>query len=176
MSKQQSSSNNRPLSAQKLEEVNVSEGEAVEPGVEQDGFKLKPVIDGSAGQRMPMHAPHGPPGAGFQGPPRGFAPPYNSRYGPPPPMMPKQHQEFPEIEIIKNRLYFYSGPKPPSCSTEAYFYSIDEELQYDPFNEDFGPLSLAQLHKYIRELVRLMVDPDYKKFKLYHYTSDVYDR
>lgn len=43
-------------------------------------------------------------------------------------MMPKHHQQFPEIEVIKNRLYFYSGPKPPCSSTEAYFFSIDEEL------------------------------------------------
>ena len=112
-------------------------------GREREGFQLKPVINNHPGQRMPMHAPPMPhPNQGFQPPPRGFPPPYNSRYGPPPPMMSK-HQDYPEIEIIKNRLYFYSGPKPPSSSVEAYFFSIDEELQYDPFNEDFGPLSLA---------------------------------
>jgi cell division cycle 14 len=47
------------------------------------------------------------------------------------------------IEIIKNRLFWYSGPKPPTSNSEAYFFSVDEELLYDPFNEDFGPLSLA---------------------------------
>ena len=56
------------------------------------------------------------------------------------------------------------------------FFSIDEELLYDPFNEDFGPLSLAQVHKFIRELVRLLVDPDYKNVKLYHYCSNQYDK
>lgn len=53
---------------------------------------------------------------------------------------------------------------------------MDEELLYDPFNEDFGPLSLAQVHKFIRELVRLLVDPDYKNIKLYHYCSNAYDK
>jgi cell division cycle 14 len=80
------------------------------------------------------------------------------------------------VEIIKNRLYWYSGAKPPSSNSEAYFFSIDEELLYDPFNEDFGPLSLAQVHKFIRELVRLLVDPDYKNVKLYHYCSNQYDK
>ena len=47
---------------------------------------------------------------------------------------------------------------------------------YDPFNEDFGPLSLAQVHKYVRELVRLLVDPKYKNIKLYHFCSDKYDK
>jgi cell division cycle 14 len=78
----------------------------------------------------------------------------------------------PTVEIIKNRLYWYSGPKPPTSNPEAYFFSVDEELLYDPFNEDFGPLSLAQVHKFIRELVRLLVDPDYKNMKLYHYCGN----
>ena len=65
----------------------------------------------------------------------------------------------PVIEIIKNRLYWISGSKPPTSTSEAYFFCVDDELFYDPFNNDFGPLSLAQVHKYIRELVRLLVDP-----------------
>lgn len=85
-------------------------------------------------------------------------------------------QDCPELEIIKDRLYFASGPKPPTSTSEAYFFSVDEELQYDRFNNDFGPLSLAQLHKFVRELVRLLVDPDYKKVKLYHYCGEEYDR
>lgn len=44
---------------------------------------------------------------------------------------------------LLDKLFFVSGSKPPTSSTEAYFFSVDRELQYDPFNEDFGPLSLA---------------------------------
>jgi hypothetical protein len=36
---------------------------------------------------------------------------------------------------------------------------VDSELLYDPFNNDFGPLNLALMHKYVRELVRLLADP-----------------
>jgi len=43
-------------------------------------------------------------------------------------MHPNGHIELPEIEIIKGRLYFYSGQKPPSSATEAHFFSVDEEL------------------------------------------------
>lgn len=53
---------------------------------------------------------------------------------------------------------------------------MDEELQYDPFNNDFGPLNLAQIHKFIRELVRLLVDPNFKGMKLFHFTSTAYDK
>ena len=93
---------------------------------------------------------------------------------PSPVFLPKQ-QVIPPIEIIKGRLYFSCGAKPPISPSEAFFFSVDEELLYDPFNNDFGPLNLAQIHKYIRELVRLMVDQDYKHVRLYHYCSDQYD-
>lgn len=63
------------------------------------------------------------------------------------------------IEIIENRLYWVSGPRPPTSQTDAYFFTIDQELVYDPFNNDFGPLNLALVHKYVRELVRLLADP-----------------
>ena len=73
-------------------------------------------------------------------------------------------------------MYLYSGAKPPTSNTKAFFYSVDDELKYDPFNNDFGPLSLAQTHKYIRELVRLLVDPNFKGMKLYHYTENLFDK
>ena len=84
--------------------------------------------------------------------------------------------DLPVVEIIKNRLYWSSGMEPPESDSEAFFYSVDQELQYDPFNSDFGPLTIAQVHKYVRELVRLLVDPQFKKVKLYHYCSSEYDK
>lgn len=83
---------------------------------------------------------------------------------------------YPTVQIIKDRLYFYSGAKPPCSNAKAFFFSVDEELQYDPFNNDFGPLNLAQIHKFIRELVRLLVDPNFKGMKLYHFTSQSFDK
>jgi cell division cycle 14 len=47
---------------------------------------------------------------------------------------------------------------------------------YEPFNQDFGPLNIANTHKYIRELCRLLADERYKNCKLFHYTSTKQDR
>jgi cell division cycle 14 len=49
-------------------------------------------------------------------------------------------------------------------------------LIYNPFNYDFGPLSLAHVHKYIRELVRLLVDSQFKNYRIFHYCSDAEDK
>jgi hypothetical protein len=83
--------------------------------------------------------------------------------------------ENPAIEIIKGKpspldlagkLYWFSCDKPPSSTSSAYFFNVDnvifpcsnysQELLYDAFNKDFGPLNLAKTHKYMRELVRLL--------------------
>lgn len=82
----------------------------------------------------------------------------------------------PNIEIIENRLYFVSGNRPPTSYQDAYFFSVDQELVYDAFNNDFGPLNLASTHKFVRELVRLLADPTYKNYKLFHYSSNKFDK
>jgi len=82
----------------------------------------------------------------------------------------------PALEIIEDRLFFIAGPRPPTSVADAYFFCIDQELVYDPFNNDFGPLNLACTHKFVRELVRLIADPQYKNYKIYHYTSSKFDK
>jgi len=67
--------------------------------------------------------------------------------------------DLPAIEIIKDKLYWVSGSRPPSSSCEAYYFTIDNDLVHEPFHKDFGPLNLSKTHKYIRELVRLLTDP-----------------
>jgi cell division cycle 14 len=84
--------------------------------------------------------------------------------------------EGPAIEIIQDRLYWISGSKPPMSQASAYFFNIDNDLIYEPFNQDFGPLNLACVHKYIRELVRLLADPKYKDVKLFHFSSTKFDK
>lgn len=53
---------------------------------------------------------------------------------------------------------------------------MDNELIYEPFNNDFGPLNIACVHKFIRELCRLLADERYKNVKLFHYTSTKFDK
>ena len=84
--------------------------------------------------------------------------------------------ENPAIEIIKDRLYWISGHKPPQSQSSAFFFNIDNDLVYEPFNQDFGPLNLACTHKYIRELVRLLAHPQYKDVKLFHFCSTSFDK
>jgi len=50
------------------------------------------------------------------------------------------------VEIIKNKLYWISSDTPPKSSDDAYYFNADEELLYDPFHKDFGPLSIGLTH------------------------------
>ena len=38
-----------------------------------------------------------------------------------------------------------------------------------PFNQDFGPLNLAHVHRYCRELARLLSDQKFEKSRIFHY-------
>lgn len=80
-----------------------------------------------------------------------------------------------ECEFV-DKLYWISAARPPQSHSEAFFFNIDSELVYEPFNDDFGPLNLASTHKYIRELCRLLADERYKNQKLFHYTSTKEDK
>jgi cell division cycle 14 len=59
----------------------------------------------------------------------------------------------------------------------AFFFNIDNDLTYFPFNKDFGPLNLAMVHRYSRELARLLRDKNYAENRVFHYcTSDKADK
>ena len=44
-------------------------------------------------------------------------------------------------------------------------------MTYFPFNKDFGPLNLAMVHRYSRELARLLRDQNYSENRIFHYCS-----
>jgi len=76
------------------------------------------------------------------------------------------------IEIESGRLFWISDRDPPKCkNTQAFYFCIDEALVYAPFFEDFGPLNLAMTHKFSMEVDKIMNNPDYTNYKIYHYTS-----
>jgi len=54
-----------------------------------------------------------------------------------------------------------SDVKPPQNFKNAFFFNVDNDLTYFPFNKDFGPLNLAMVHRYSRELARLLRDKNY---------------
>lgn len=59
------------------------------------------------------------------------------------------------VEIIANRLFWVSDSKPPQNYKDSFFFNIDNDLVYMPFNKDFGPLNLAMVHRFCRELAKL---------------------
>ena len=75
------------------------------------------------------------------------------------------------VEIIQGRLYWISDKTPPKSRQHAFYFCIDNDLVYEPFFADFGPLDLAKVHLFCKELEKLMSDSQYKSFKIYHYCS-----
>jgi len=59
------------------------------------------------------------------------------------------------VEIIADRLFWVADVKPPQNFKDSFFFNIDNELVYMPFNKDFGPLNLAMVHRFCKELAKL---------------------
>nr|CAD7266396.1 unnamed protein product [Timema shepardi] len=59
-------------------------------------------------------------------------------------------------EYIKERLYFVTlgTTVRPKSTVNTHYFSIDDELKYENFNADFGPLNLAMLYRYCQKLNR----------------------
>ena len=54
---------------------------------------------------------------------------------------------------VSDRLYFTTleGVRPKNDSLH-HFFSVDEEVHYESFYNDFGPLNLAVLYRYCMKL------------------------
>lgn len=56
-------------------------------------------------------------------------------------------------EFIKDRLFFVTFKnKTHRSNTDAHYFSTDDELVYHNYYEDFGPLNLAALAKYLTKV------------------------
>jgi len=42
-----------------------------------------------------------------------------------------------------------------------YDYFLSQDLTYEPFYEDFGPLNLAMIWKYVKEVEKTLFDSEY---------------
>ncbi len=47
---------------------------------------------------------------------------------------------------------------------------------YQGYNKDFGPLTLAQLHRYCTELFKIMKDPKNAGVRIFHHCSPRYNK
>nr|XP_006812649.1 PREDICTED: dual specificity protein phosphatase CDC14A isoform X1 [Saccoglossus kowalevskii] len=74
-------------------------------------------------------------------------------------------------EIIKDRLYFATLRNKPRSTTNTHYFCIDDELIYENFYADFGPLNLALLYRYCCKLNKKLKSFSLNKKKIVHYTS-----
>ena len=76
-----------------------------------------------------------------------------------------------------DKLFWISDSKPPANFKDSFFFNVDNDLVYFPYNKDFGPLNLAMVHRYTKELARLLKDKQYENKRIFHYcTSDKPDK
>lgn len=76
-------------------------------------------------------------------------------------------------EIIADRLYFATvrSTVKPVSGGQNHFFSIDDELVYESFYADFGPLNLAMLFRYCVKLQKKLKSYALAQKKIIHYTT-----
>ncbi|KAL5016950.1 hypothetical protein ScPMuIL_006539 [Solemya velum] len=74
-------------------------------------------------------------------------------------------------EFIKDRLYFATLRSRPRSTAHTHYFCVDEELIYENFYADFGPLNLAQLYRYCCKLNKKLKSFSLAKKRIVHYTS-----
>nr|XP_044994531.1 dual specificity protein phosphatase CDC14A isoform X2 [Jaculus jaculus] len=73
-------------------------------------------------------------------------------------------------EFIKDRLYFATLRTRPKSTVNTHYFSIDEELVYENFYADFGPLNLAMVYRYCCKLNKKLKSYSLSRKKIVHYT------
>ncbi|XP_065070297.1 dual specificity protein phosphatase CDC14A-like isoform X2 [Rhopilema esculentum] len=74
-------------------------------------------------------------------------------------------------EFIKDRLYFATLRIKPRSNATTHYFCVDEELVYENFYADFGPLNLAMLFRYCNKLNKKLKSFSLSKKRIVHYTS-----
>ncbi|XP_037528072.1 dual specificity protein phosphatase CDC14A [Rhipicephalus sanguineus] len=76
-------------------------------------------------------------------------------------------------EIITDRLYFATvrSTVKPVSGGQNHFFTIDDELVYESFYADFGPLNLAMLYRYYIKLQKKLNSYALAQKKIIHYTT-----
>lgn len=80
-------------------------------------------------------------------------------------------------EIIKDRLFFVTARSTPVNTDREYYFCVDDELCYESFYADFGPLNLGMLYRFCVRLNNILESPEHKDKTIHYYTSyDVHKR
>jgi cell division cycle 14 len=75
------------------------------------------------------------------------------------------------IEVIPDRLYWVPLNVVPKSTTKSHYFSIDNELVYEPFFADFGPLNLAMIYRYCKKIEAKLSDPTLAGKQIVHCCS-----
>lgn len=72
-----------------------------------------------------------------------------------------------------DRLYLivYKNEIIPLSTNAIHYFSIDDELVYESFFNDFGPLNICMLYNYTQKLERKLSKNLHAKKKIVHYTT-----
>ncbi|XP_045442797.1 dual specificity protein phosphatase CDC14A isoform X5 [Pipistrellus kuhlii] len=73
-------------------------------------------------------------------------------------------------ELVPDRLYFATLRNRPKSTVHIHYFSIDEELVYENFYADFGPLNLAMVYRYCCKLNKKLKSYSLSRKKIVHYT------
>lgn len=74
-------------------------------------------------------------------------------------------------KFIEDRLYFATLRNKPRSTVSTHYFCVDDELVYENFYADFGPLNLAMLYRYCCKLNKKLKSFSLAKKKIVHYTS-----
>jgi len=75
------------------------------------------------------------------------------------------------LEILPGRLYWVATNQIPKNTQDFHFFSIDNELVYEPFFADFGPLNLSSTFRYCKLVKAILDDAQLMNKKIVHFTS-----
>lgn len=74
-------------------------------------------------------------------------------------------------ELIRDRLYFATLRSKPKSTANTHYFSTDDELVYENFYADFGPLNIAMLYRYCCKLNKKLKSFTLTRKRIVHYTS-----
>ncbi|XP_038048405.1 dual specificity protein phosphatase CDC14AB-like isoform X3 [Patiria miniata] len=86
-------------------------------------------------------------------------------------MMAEESELLSASEIIKDRFYFATLRTKPRSTINTHYFNIADELVYENFYADFGPLNLGQLYRYCCKVNKKLKSFSLAKKKIVHYTT-----
>mmetsp|Transcript_86720 Transcript_86720/g.269601 ORF Transcript_86720/g.269601 Transcript_86720/m.269601 type:complete len:528 (+) Transcript_86720:53-1636(+) len=75
------------------------------------------------------------------------------------------------VEVIADRLLWASVDEVPEDNRRCHYFSIDEDLVYQPFCSDFGPLNLGMVYQYCKHVAAKLDDLEHKGRRIVHVCS-----